>query len=212
MPAKKKVKKPEGAYHHGNLAETLKSLALKRLEESNESDFTIREIARDAGVSHAAAYRHFQSRRDLLAEISKDGFLKITESFSEAEAISSEDPFDRLHQIGLAYISFCMNNPGYYRAMWHTDLGPISDLQELQEVGKNSFLKLWDTIERCKSAKGSDFEVRDMATASWSVVHGFSVLINESLLNNPILKIDRSNAMDAAEKVLRILVEGLRSR
>lgn len=213
MPAKKKIKKPEGSYHHGNLAETLKSLALNRLEESKDSAFTIREIAREAGVSHAAAYRHFPSHRDLLAEICKEGFIKITEAFTEAEkAASKDDPFDRLHKIGMAYIEFCIRNPGYYRAMWHTDLGPIGELIELQEAGKQSFLKLWDTILACKADNGSDFDPRDMATASWSIVHGFSVLMNEYQLNNPVLQIDKNNAMEAAEKILNILLYGLKGR
>ncbi len=213
MPSKKKMKKPEGSYHHGNLAETLKSLALKRLGESHDSAFTIREIAREAGVSHAAAYRHFPSHRELLAEISKEGFLKITEAFLQGEKEARPGhPFDRLQNIGMAYISFCIQNPGYYRAMWHTDLGPTRDLPELQDAGKNAFLSLWETIQDCKTTTGSSFDPKDMAAASWSIVHGFSVLINMGQLNNPILEIDKKNALAAAEKVLQILSYGLRIR
>ncbi|EMJ99839.1 TetR/AcrR family transcriptional regulator [Leptospira sp. WS58.C1] len=213
MPAKKKMKKPEGSYHHGNLAETLKTLALKRLESSKDSAFTIREIAREAGVSHAAAYRHFPSHRDLLAQISKDGFIKITEEFTKAEKASSpSDPFDRLKRLGLAYISFCLENVGYYRAMWHIDLGPVGDLEDLMEAGKNSFLKLWETILICESQKINKFQAREMATAAWSLVHGYSVLLNECQLNNPLLQIDKNNALQEAEKILQILDSGLKNK
>ncbi|TGK07052.1 TetR/AcrR family transcriptional regulator [Leptospira semungkisensis] len=213
MPAKKKTKKPEGAYHHGNLAETLKSLALNRLEESKDSAFTIREIAREAGVSHAAAYRHFPSRIDLLAEISKEGFIKITEEFTLAErSASANDPFDRLQKLGLAYIRFCIQHPGYYRAMWHTDLGSMEDLTELQEIGKQSFLKLWDTILSCEAEGNSGFSPKEMAAASWSIVHGYSVLINEGQMENPLLQINKKNAVQEAEKILKILNLGLMKR
>ncbi|EIE02276.1 TetR/AcrR family transcriptional regulator [Leptospira licerasiae] len=213
MPAKKKMKKPEGSYHHGNLAEALKKLALKRLEISKDSAFTIREIAREAGVSHAAAYRHFPSHRDLLAQISKDGFIKITEEFTKAENASSpSDPFDRLRRLGIAYISFCLENVGYYRAMWHIDLGPVGDLQDLMEAGKNSFLKLWETILICESLKINKFEAKEMATAAWSLVHGYSVLLNECQLNNPVLQIDKNNALQEAEKILQILDSGLKNK
>ncbi|MEI1277291.1 WHG domain-containing protein [Leptospira venezuelensis] len=210
MPARKKMKKPEGSYHHGNLAETLKTLALKRLESSKDSTFTIREIAREAGVSHAAAYRHFPSHRDLLAQISKDGFIKITEEFTKAE--NASDPFDRLKKLGIAYISFCLENVGYYRAMWHIDLGPVGDLEDLVEAGKNSFLKLWETVLVCESQKINKFEAREIATAAWSLVHGYSVLLNECQLNNPLLQIDKNNALQEAEKILQILDSGLKNK
>ncbi|TGK03041.1 TetR family transcriptional regulator [Leptospira langatensis] len=213
MPAKKKTKKPEGAYHHGNLAETLKNLALKRLELSKDSGFTIREIAREAGVSHAAAYRHFPSRIDLLAEISKEGFIKITEAFTESEKTASpNDPFDRLQKLGLAYIRFCIQHPGYYRAMWHTDLGCIDDMTELQEAGKQSFLKLWETILSCESQGNAGFSPREMAAAAWSIVHGYSVLISEGQMENPLLQINKKNAIEEAEKILKILNVGLIKR
>ncbi|TGK09330.1 TetR/AcrR family transcriptional regulator [Leptospira selangorensis] len=213
MPTKKKMKKPEGSYHHGNLAETLKALALKRIETSKDSAFTIREIAREAGVSHAAAYRHFPSHRDLLEEISKDGFIKITEEFTKAEKeVSTKDPFERLRKIGLAYISFCLENTGYYRAMWHIDLGPIGNSEDLSEAGKNAFLKLWETVLACESEKITKFEAREMATASWSIVHGYSVLLNECQLNNVILQIDKNNAMKEADKILQILESGLKNK
>ncbi|MEI1315339.1 TetR/AcrR family transcriptional regulator [Leptospira venezuelensis] len=204
------MKKPEGSYHHGNLAETLKTLALKRLESSKDSTFTIREIAREAGVSHAAAYRHFPSHRDLLAQISKDGFIKITEEFTKAE--NASDPFDRLKKLGIAYISFCLENVGYYRAMWHIDLGPVGDLEDLVEAGKNSFLKLWETVLVCESQKINKFEAREIATAAWSLVHGYSVLLNECQLNNPLLQIDKNNALQEAEKILQILDSGLKNK
>ncbi|WP_246032007.1 TetR/AcrR family transcriptional regulator [Leptospira fluminis] len=212
MAARKKSTKPAKTYHHGNLAETLKSLALKRLKESKDSAFTIREIAREAGVSHAAAYRHFPSHRDLLAEISKDGFLGITKAFLKAEAeAKADDPLDRLEKIGIAYVSFCVENPGYYRAMWHTDLGPKDDLLELQEAGKQSFLRLWETVLACREKGVSDFSPEELAAAAWSIVHGFSTLVNESQLVYT-LGIDRGNAKEVAKTMVRLFVNGIKKR
>ncbi|PJZ70971.1 TetR family transcriptional regulator [Leptospira perolatii] len=213
MAVKKKGKKVQGSYHHGSLAETLKSLALKRLGESKDSDFTIREIARKAQVSHAAAYRHFPSRRDLLAELSKDGFIAITKSFEEAErSANPDDAIDQLKKIGVAYVTFCVRNPGYYRAMWHTDLGPKDDLPDLMEAGKNSFLKLWDTVLKCKEEGRTDLEAQDLSAACWSLVHGLSVLLNENLLSNPLIQFDKSNAEQIAERIISIHMHGIAKR
>ena len=56
-------------YHHGNLKKTIVQTAIQLIEERGEASFTIRELAKSVGVSHAAAYRHFRSKRQLLAKI-----------------------------------------------------------------------------------------------------------------------------------------------
>ncbi|HEY5892523.1 MAG TPA: helix-turn-helix domain-containing protein, partial [Chthoniobacterales bacterium] len=64
-------------YHHGNLKESLVQTAIRMIEERREAAFTIRELAAAVGVSHAAAYRHFHSKRELLAEIACEGFVGL---------------------------------------------------------------------------------------------------------------------------------------
>jgi AcrR family transcriptional regulator len=61
-------------YHHGNLKKTMVQTAIQLIEERGEASFTIRELAKSVGVSHAAAYRHFRSKRELLAQIAEEGW------------------------------------------------------------------------------------------------------------------------------------------
>src|SRR5262245_22032342 len=73
-------------YHHGKLKETLIRVAIELIEKRGDASFTIRELAKLAGVSHAAAYRHFRSKRELLAQIAEEGFHALQASFDEALA------------------------------------------------------------------------------------------------------------------------------
>src|SRR6202161_1376844 len=68
-----------GPYHHGNLAPALVEAALALLDETQDWGFSLREVARRAGVSHDAPYKHFPEKRDLLASVAARGFEALVE-------------------------------------------------------------------------------------------------------------------------------------
>jgi AcrR family transcriptional regulator len=76
--------KRRAAYHHGNLREALLDAAVSLIAEVGLKAFTLREVARRAGVSHNAPYRHFQDKEELLAAVRTQGFRELTEAMLNA--------------------------------------------------------------------------------------------------------------------------------
>src|ERR1700746_1786308 len=97
-------------YHHGNLREALLGAAIRLIAEIGPSAFTLREVARRAGVSHNAPYRHFHDKDDLLAAVASQGYGELTEAMLQA-AHRYFNPLDRLKHAGLAYIAFALRRP-----------------------------------------------------------------------------------------------------
>src|SRR5579864_1376751 len=87
-------------YHHGDLRRALLDAALTIIERDGASALTLRAVAREAGVSPAAPYHHFQDKSQLLLAVSKDGFHRLNEAMAEAMAERGAE------EIGLAYIEF----------------------------------------------------------------------------------------------------------
>src|SRR5215467_6813704 len=92
-------------YHHGNLREALLKAALRLISEVGPTAFTLREVARRAGVSHNAPYRHFRDRDELMAAVSTQGYSELTRAM--LEAVERETgAIARLKRAGLAYVNF----------------------------------------------------------------------------------------------------------
>src|SRR5687767_8172023 len=88
------------AYHHGNLKEALLEAAVALVAERGTAGFTLREVARRAGVSHNAPYRHYKDREALLAEVARQGFEELGGALAKALAAAGADPIDRFRAIG----------------------------------------------------------------------------------------------------------------
>src|ERR1700758_3123358 len=112
-------KKP---YHHSNLREVLLASAVQLIAEAGPSGFTLREVARRAGVSHNAPYRHFQDRDALLAAGAAQGYLELNDAMIEA-ADQASDPLNQLKRAGLAYVAFALRRPEHFTVMFEA---PIS--------------------------------------------------------------------------------------
>src|SRR5580658_8867580 len=93
------------AYHHGDLRNGLLDAARTILEEESLAALTLRAVARKAGVSHAAPYRHFPSHEALLVELSIEGFDELREILIEAAKAQGSEP-DKIANIGAAYMRF----------------------------------------------------------------------------------------------------------
>src|SRR5580700_499145 len=104
-------------YHHGNLREALLSAALRLISEVGPTAFTLREVARRAGVSHNAPYRHFRDRDDLMAAVSTEGYGELTRTMQEAVEPESNS-LARLKQAGLGYVKFALRRPEHFTVMF----------------------------------------------------------------------------------------------
>src|SRR6266481_2821386 len=97
--------RPRKPYHHGHLQEVLLRTAIQLIGEVGPVGFTLREVARRAGVSHNAPYRHFQDKEELLAAVAAQGFRELNQAMLDA-AKQNSDALDRLKRSGLAYVDF----------------------------------------------------------------------------------------------------------
>ena len=104
-------------YHHGNLAAALIEAALALLDETQDWAFSLREVARRAGVSHNAPYKHFAEKRDLLAAVAARGFDGLADLMSAALTDAADTPAGIL-ACGRAYVRHGVQNPALYRLMF----------------------------------------------------------------------------------------------
>ena len=119
----------EGArdsYHHGNLREALITAALALIAERGPAGFTFAEVARAAGVSAAAPYRHFRDRNALVAEIARQGFERFATILETAWNTAKPDPFAAIENCGRAYLAFARREPAAYAAMFEPGF-PLED-------------------------------------------------------------------------------------
>jgi AcrR family transcriptional regulator len=105
-------------YHHGNLKSALLKAASKLVEKIGIERFTLREVARKAGVSHNAPYRHFPNKESLIAALATESFHQLHEALRAA--IGAAEPVARLHDAAIAYLRFALKNPPRFNVMFHS--------------------------------------------------------------------------------------------
>ncbi len=162
------------AYHHGNLRRALLDAALDLFVARGSFDFTLRELAREAGVTHNAPYRHFEGKADLLAAIRTEGFEALAEASRAALRVAGEDARARVRGLGAAYVGFALERPHHFRLMLHNPLGDAPT-----ELDALAFAILKETIDQARTAGvvRDDMSGREIALAAWALVHGLASLV-----------------------------------
>ena len=167
--------KTRPSYHHGNLKQALVKASLGLIRERGPRAFTLREVARRAGVSHNAPYRHFRDKEELLALVAAEGFVRLTESMVKT-AKSGSGALDELRLSGRGYVQFALRYPQHFAVMFDAprrfDLHP-----ETRAAGECAFGTLVRYIEGCQ-AEGSlpKEDAKSLALLAWSMVHGVAKL------------------------------------
>lgn len=165
-------------YHHGNLRRALLDAALALFAERGRFDFTMRELARAAGVTHNAPYRHFADRWALMDALAEEGFVRMRET-TLATAASSRDDDARvwIARLGEGYVRFAAEHPHHFRLMFLRPLKGASG--DLARAARASFAPLEEAIEdaRAKGLLRAGLRKQDVAVAAWSLVHGVASLV-----------------------------------
>lgn len=194
---------PERPYHHGALRRTVIETAMSMLNEESGWQFTLREVARRAGVSHTAPYKHFPDKAALLAEMALIGFDRLREALMAAIQPSAASLRAKFIAVAQAYVRFGTANPALYRLMFSEDAGKAGSVH-LSQRALAAFGVLLDLLERGQ-AEGvlRPRDVRGQAAACWAQVHGLTLLTIDGLL---LPEKVGPRALDAA---LSTLLEGL---
>jgi AcrR family transcriptional regulator len=162
-------------YHHANLRQTLLDAAVTLIGDVGPRAFTLREVARRAGVSHNAPYRHFVSKDELLVEVAAEGFGRLAASMQKSMARAAS-PLERLQECGCGYVAFALRWPQHFLVMF--DLPQTTrGLAEHQAAGQNAFAVLQECIaatQQSRDLPGGD--PLPLAWTAWSLVHGIAKL------------------------------------
>ena len=162
-------------YHHGNLREALLKAAIRLIAEVGPTAFTLREVARRAGVSHNAPYRHFRDKDDLLAAVAVQGFRELTQAMLDA-AKRRRGALNQLKRAGLAYVEFALRRPEHFTIMFDA---PVSKgkHRESAESGERAFSTLVSFVKNCQDeGRLAPGDSHQLALLAWSIVHGIAKL------------------------------------
>ncbi|WP_038015953.1 TetR-like C-terminal domain-containing protein [Synechococcus sp. PCC 7335] len=188
------------SYHHGDLRQALVSAALALLQKKDVQSLSLREVAREAGVSHAAPYRHFEDKAALLAAIAAEGFTKFGEYLQNAVDQTPNQPVESLLATGVAYVRYALDHPIHFRIMFshYPPNQPIDS--SLYEVSTSTFQILVDIIAAGQSAQiiRMDQDAEFLALGKWSLVHGIAMLLLDGMLTT-----QRDAQLALAESLVR---------
>lgn len=173
---------PSGSYHHGNLQLALVEQGLLLLENSSQSEFSLRELARQVGVSANAAYRHFANKESLLAALAAEGFRRLQSAQLQA-AMTTADLKEGFRKAGRAYVRFAQTHPALFRLMFGGLLSSHPS-EELSKAAEAAYGALQSTVAQLLGLDESDHRVTVSAMSAWSVVHGLSHLVLDGQLSH----------------------------
>ncbi len=195
----------ERPYHHGDLRRAVIETAMTMLHEERGWQFTLREVARRAGVSHAAPYKHFPDKAALLAELALIGFDRLREALLAAQPASAASLQDALFPVARTYLAFGQENPALYRLMFGADAGKPSEVH-LSERALGAFAIVTDFLSRGQEAGLIRVRpVRGQATACWAQLHGLTMLAIDGLL------LPEKVGDNAVTEALTALLEGIQA-
>lgn len=198
-------------YHHGDLRRALIDTALAMVTEEGAWNFTLREVARRAGVSHAAPYNHFEDKSALLAEVAALGFESLRQTLVAAAHGKRRSARQAFAAIAAAYVRFGVEHPAHWRLMFGAELAEKAPYPTLQAASGATFAVLTSVLERGQASgqirRGT---VRDQALAAWSLVHGLTTLLIDRRAS--FLGISTEDAERHARQAGNVLFDGLRAK
>jgi AcrR family transcriptional regulator len=185
-PARKRGPAEDTPYHHGALHEALLKAAERVLERDGLQGLTLRAVAREAGVSHAAPTHHFGDLTGLLSELAAIGFRQFNEAMVVAGAAGSS-PMEKGLARAKAYVGYAQAHPGMYGLMFRTERLDMSR-PSLHEAATASFAGLAGAIGASRHEQIHEEALSlDQGAAiarAWSLVHGFTMLLLDDRLSD----------------------------
>lgn len=175
----------ERPYHHGDLATALLDAAQDELAERGIKAFSLRGVAKRAGVSHAAPAHHFKDVQGLLTALAARGFERFVQRQADFRRRAEKDAQSQLVASGLGYVVFAMENPALFRLMFGSSRTDLDDAK----LGPAASRAYGDLVSHVARAKGLDVravedghamldaDFMEYVAACWAVVHGLADLL-----------------------------------
>ncbi|MFF8868054.1 MULTISPECIES: TetR/AcrR family transcriptional regulator [unclassified Streptomyces] len=192
-------------YHHGDLRAALLESAERTLREKGAGALSLREMARDIGVSHAAPGRHFKDKQALIDALALDGYERLNEALSSAADLPDQSFEERMTALARAYLGFAVENPELLELMFARKHDPDSSAQLAAAVDQSlgSFTRMIaDAQERGEIVQGDPERITTVAAAS---LHGLAALIAGCAL-------DAEETLAGLDAHVHLLLHGLKPR
>jgi AcrR family transcriptional regulator len=158
----------EHRYHHGDLRRALLDEALTAMERDGPASLSLRELARRAGVSHAAPAHHFGDKVGLLTAIAVEGFDLLADDLNAAFAATGS-----FLEVGVAYVGFAVRHRAHFEVMFRPELLRADD-PALTAARRRSREALYGTIGSVGLPAGT--AILAPGVAAWALVHGLATL------------------------------------
>jgi AcrR family transcriptional regulator len=153
-------------YHHGGLRRAVLDAALAVIAADGPAALSLRDLARRAGVSHAAPAHHFGDKAGLLTAIAVEGYQLLGDRM-----LAAVEHDRRLLEFGAAYLQFALDHPAHFEVMFRPDLYHQDD-PELRAARQRSSAALFSAA----AAAPLDVPTPTIALAAWALAHGFATL------------------------------------
>ncbi len=202
-PAKKSVRGKaksavESRYHHGALHQALLKAAEKVLERDGLPGLTLRAVAREAGVSHAAPTHHFGDLTGLVSELAAIGFRQFNEAMVAAGSVPGP-MLEKAMARAKAYVAYARTNPGMYGLMFRTERLDMTR-PALHDAAQAAFAGLAGAIGASRheiiAEETLSLDQAAAITRSWSLVHGFTVLLLDGRLTDILRRMPGGTDVD----------------
>jgi AcrR family transcriptional regulator len=155
-------------YHHGDLRAACLRAAMELLEEDGATALSVRAVARRAGVSPGAPYRHYADRDALVSAVAAEGYRELAGYLAAAHPSPSTP--DDLAAVAVAYVQFALQRPALFRVMFSEPC----DRDSSERVAATAAISAYVGAIVRQSFPGADEEA--MSTAVWGLVHGLAFL------------------------------------
>jgi AcrR family transcriptional regulator len=201
----------DAPYHHGALRDALLEAAERVLEREGLSGLTLRAVAREAGVSHAAPTHHFGDLAGLVSELAAIGFQQFHAAMAKAGAADGPS-MERGMARARAYVGYAQAHPGMYGLMFRTERLDMSR-PSLKEAASASFAELVGAVGASRHEQISEQALSlDQAAAiarAWCLVHGFTMLLLDGRLSNILKRLPEGTDVETLlDAMLRSPVPG----
>jgi AcrR family transcriptional regulator len=176
-----------GPYHHGDARAALLEAAAAQLEEKGAAALSLRQIAEHAGLSRQAPYNHFLDKEAMLAELVREGFLKLARVLAKAARAADGGALGRAAE---AYIAFGQSSPSLFRLMFSKELVDLARFPQARAAAEASLAELAKII----AGLDSTARVGESTLAAWCLVHGYTTLCIETNLEPNSRRAERARA------------------
>jgi AcrR family transcriptional regulator len=211
-PVRRRKSAGDTPYHHGDLREALLQAAERVLERDGLAGLTLRAVAREAGVSHAAPTHHFGDLTGLVSELAAIGFRQFNAAMKAAGASGTTLPEKGMAN-AKAYVAFAQAHPGMYALMFRSNERLDHSRPALHEASEAAFAGLAGSVAAMRqeqvSKESLSLDQAAFIARNWSLVHGFTMLLLDGSLSDILHRLPEGTS---AETLLEAMMRAAMSR